>query len=274
MGSRSGYKGKVREVQMWCKRLLTCSVGALLISCAKSPPSGSALDATRLNFTINFNGPINPTYIYIVAIKVIDPAPTNDPLMTSLTNGPIPVTDIPSLNGMIGGWPTHYIVYVPGQTPPYQVWRFPLTGVSSAPVNLAFPGVLVGNVLSSDLIDPANPDGTYGQTMSFDIDTSYLDQYTTGPGAVKQIQVNILTANVAALSENDVSGRVLDAIGNQSAFGDATFNFPVTINLDTGFMYKDGQGNLPAEAAGDTFPINSSLPAVDMTSWSITVTPP
>jgi hypothetical protein len=261
-------------IMRW-KRLLTFLVCGLLLGCAKFPPSSSTLDATRLTFVVNFAGPINPSYIYIVAIKVTNPAPNSNPLMTSLTNGPIPVTDVGSLNGMIGGWPTHYVVYAPNLTPNlYQVYRFPLSTSTTAPVNLSFPGVYVGDVLQSDLINPQNADGSYGQTLGFDIDTRFLDQYTTGPGAVQQIQVNILTANVAALSESDVNERVMDAIGNQSQLAEATFNFPVTINLNTGFTYVSGQGNMPVEAAGDTFPTGSNLPAVDMTSWSITVTPP
>jgi len=257
------------------RAILSLLGGSFLVGCAKFPPSSSALDATRITFVMNFAGPINPSYIYMVAIKVVTPAVNSNPLMNGNNNGPIPVTDVGSQNGMVAGYPTHYVVYVPSDPNVYQVFEFPLNNNNpNVPVNLALPGVYIGEVLQSNLINPQNPDGSYSQSLGFDIDTRFLDQYTTGPGAVQDIQVNILTANVVALTESEVNERVMDAIGNQSQLSNATFNNPVNINLQNGFTYMSGSGNMPVETSGDTFPTGSNLPSVDMTSWSITVTPP
>lgn len=261
-------------------QFLTLAAGSLLLGgCAKFPPAGTAGNFTRLSFRYTVAGAVNPNYIYVVAIRVLDPpVGTYSTLLSDPSQGPSPVVDVGSKNGVVGGLPTHYVVYVPNTSDIYRVYRFPLSTEQPdpsdpAPINLNFPGIFVGDVLPGSAVNPQQTDGTFGNQLGFDIDTSYLAQHATSPQVINVIQFNILTMNVAALSSSAVNGRVMDAIGNQSDRSGFTFSNPIRINIKTGGTYTDQTSSVP-EQAGDTFPAGPTLPPVDLTSWSVAVTMP
>jgi hypothetical protein len=247
----------------------------VLWGCARTPSGlGSSL-ATRLIFKVNFNAPIDPQYIYVVAIRVLTPPVGSDPQLSDPNQGPVPIVGTGSLNGVVGGWPTHYVIYNPNGEPlPFEVFRFPLgstPGDPTAPLNLSFPGQDIGPCLPVDLIDPApTSGGQYGSTFQFAIDTSYLDQEASGPGAIQVIQFNILTMNVQATSGSSGIQRVIDAIGNQSETG-GTFNNPITVNIQGDGNYSDVSSGV-TELANDTY--GGILPPIDMIGWSLSVQTP
>jgi hypothetical protein len=219
--------------------------------------------------------------VYVVAIRVLTPPVGSDPLLSEQDLGPEPIVGLGSKNGIVGNWPTHYIVYTGIEPTPYEVYRFPHASEvpdpsdPTAPLNLGMPGIDLGPVIAGSAVDPA-PSGantTYGNQLGFDIDTSYLDQFANGPGSIQVIQFNILTMNVAATNPSTYNNRVMDAIGNTSAQNSGTFVNPVQVNITTGGTYTD-QSSGVTEMANDTYPSGSNLPSVDMVGWSLTVSTP
>jgi hypothetical protein len=262
--------------------LAAVPVGVLAASCARTPAGIAGSNAVRLQFNFTLNGPVNPNYIYVVAIRVFDPPYGTGTSVSDPTQGPAPVVDVGSVNGVVGGLPSHYVIYTE-QTPNlYQVYRFPTQQEApnpndpNTPINLTWPGRYVGDVIIGSGVDPRPtfPGGTYGSTLGFAIDTSYLDQFSPDPTAlgngIVTIQFNILTMNLTALTSQNVSNRVMDAIGNQSNIGNQTFVNPVQINVTTGQTVTDTSAGV-TETANDTFPAGSNLPSVDMTGWSLLV---
>jgi hypothetical protein len=257
--------------------LLVCPL--LLGSCAKDLPGGASGQYTQLTFSFTTAGPINPNYIYFVAIRVLTPpVGTYNTLLTDPSQGPIPVIATGSKNGIVANLPTHYVIYTEATPNLYQCYRFPTSleepaPNDTAPINLAYPGQYVGDVYPGG-IDPrpiTTGNVNYGQQLGFTIDTHYLNQLA-GTTPISVIQFNILTMNMTALTSTN--GRVMDAIGNTSNPAGVTFNNPIQVNLNTSGTYTDQSVSPPVpETSGDTYPPGSSLPAVDLTSWSLTVTP-
>ena len=261
------------------RAIFLLSICLTLWGCARTPAGLAGTNATRLSFRFFLNNPINPAYVYVVAIRVLTPPVGTDPQLSDPTQGPSPVVTTGSKNGVVGGWPTHYVVYTGIEPTPYEVYRFPHASEvpdpsdPTAPLNLAMPGIDLGPVIAGSAVDPA-PTGantTYGSELGFDIDTSYLDQFASGPGSIQVIQFNILTMNVTALNPSTLSSRVMDAIGNQSSINNQTFVNPVQVNITTGGMITDVNAGVP-EAANDTF--GGILPAVDLVGWSLNVSTP
>src|SRR5579872_2853108 len=168
---------------MITRRNFIAGVGALgLAGCAKFPPSGSTATATRLTFQFTLSGPISPSYIYVVAIRVLTPPyGTTSTELSDPTKGPSPVVSTGSQNGFVAGLPTHYVAYMGSAVTPnlYQVFRFPLqTEVPNpndpnTPINLIYPGQYVGDIIAGTAIDPepGSNGGTYGSQLGFSIDT-------------------------------------------------------------------------------------------------------
>lgn len=251
----------------------------ILAGCARTPSGLTNSLATRLTFRFTLNAPINPNYIYCVAIRVLNPPVGTASELSDPTQGPSPIVAVGSKNGVVGGWPTHYVLYTGIEPTPYEVFRFPHASElpdptdPTAPLNLTMPGYDLGPVIVGSAVDPAptSPGGAYGNVLGFDIDTSYLDQFANGPGSIQTIQFNILTMNVQGLTQSEISSRVMDAIGNQSNVGNATFVNPITVNVQTSGQYTDVTSGV-TEMANDTF--GGILPPVDLVGWSLTVTTP
>ncbi|RYG18499.1 hypothetical protein EON82_22545, partial [bacterium] len=142
-----------------------------LAGCAKFPANGASNNFTRLVFRFTMASPIDPNYIYVVAIRPIKTTSTQID-----TNGPIPVVLQGSKNGFVEGWPTRFIRYDETVAELYNVYQFPPrvpTQEDDNPRNLAAQ-VLVGPVYANTGVDPRpiSQGGTaYGRTLGFDIDT-------------------------------------------------------------------------------------------------------
>lgn len=246
-------------------------------SCAKDLKGGASGEYTQLTFNFTTAQAINPNYIYVVAIRVLTPpVGTYSTSLSDPSQGPSPVVTTGSQNGIVGGLPTHVVVYTPGVSPTsYTVYRFPLstevplpTGDNS-PINLAWPGQAVGDVYPNATDPEINGNGNQ---FTFTLDTSYLAQHVSGsPQSISVIQFNIFAMNLAATSSGNLSQRVMDAIGNTSSAGSSTFDNPITVNITTSQLISDQTSSVP-EASGDTY--GGTLPAVDLTSWSLTVQTP
>jgi hypothetical protein len=250
----------------------------MIAGCARTPPGVGGVNATQLAFKFTMNGPVNPSYIYLVAIRVLTPPFGSASQLSDPTQVPVPVYLTGSKNGIVEGQPTHYVLYTAIEPNLYEVYRF-LTQVEapdpsqSAGMNLTWPGVDLGPVIVGSGLDPTTGDPN---SLGFTIDTSYLDQFspnTTSTGnGIQTIQFNIITTNEAALNTSTVSQKVTDSCGNLTT-PTTVLATQLTINLATNGTYTDQTQQLP-ETANDTYPGGSNLPPVDMTSWSLTVTPP
>ena len=240
-----------------------------LAGCAKFPANASSNNFSRLTFRFTMAGPINPNYLYYVAIRPI----FSDSTQTD-TNGPIPVVLTGSKNGFVEGWPTRFVQFDPTVAELYTVYKFPkrtLTSGDDNPRNLAAQ-VPVGQVYANTGVDPrpSDPLGTYGRTLGFDIDTQYLADVQDGedPTKIIAIQFNILTMNKTAL--NSVGDRIMDALGDTSSRGTISFNNYEQRSIVTSGHYFN-QGSSTQEQPNDTF--NGNLPAVDIVDWDLEVRP-
>jgi hypothetical protein len=262
------------------KAVFLLAAALCLGSCAKDLPGGANGNYTQLTWSFTTAQQINPNYIYVVAIRVLTPpVGTYNTELSDPSQGPSPVVATGSQNGVVGGLPTHIVLYTPNSSPTsYTVYRFPLstevplpTGDPS-PINLAWPGQPVGDVYPGDTDPQQNGNGNQ---FSFTIDTSYLAQHVPGGNAqsIQVIQFNVFAMNVALLSTANIQQRVMDAIGNSSSASNQTFNNPITTNITTSAIISD-QTSTVQEMAGDTYPAGSNLPSVDLTSWSLTVQTP
>jgi hypothetical protein len=258
----------------------------LLADCARTPAGLGGSNATQLRFTYTLNGPVNPNYIYVVAIRVLSPAYGGGSSLelTDPTQGPVPVVTTGSKNGVVGGLPTHYVIYTETTPNLYQVYRFPTQTEApdptdpDTPINLTWPGRYVGDVIVGSGVDPRPTiaGASYGNQLGFTIDTTYLDQFIpvgaapVSSNGIVSIQFNILTMNLPATTSGNVSDRVMDAIGNQTNVGNATFSNPVLVDI-TGQTVTDSTASV-METANDTFPAGSNLPPVDLISpWQLQI---
>jgi hypothetical protein len=265
---------------------LALPAAALAAGCAITPPGLRGSNSAQLRFVFNLNGPVDPGYLYVVAIRVLNPPyPGTSTELTDPSQGPIPVVTTGSKNGIVQGLPTHYVFYTESTPNLYQVYRFlsaaelPDPSDPSTPINLAWPGQYVGDVIVGSGIDPRPTiaGGAYGNQLGFTIDTSYLDYFSTnktGPNnGIVSIQFNILTMNLPATSTSNVDfPRVIDAIGNQSSVA-GIFNNPVLVDIVSQTVTDDTAG--VHENSGDTYPGGQNLPSVDLISpWSLSITAP
>src|SRR5205085_206249 len=89
----------------------------LLCSCAKFPSNGASSCTKRVIFTMTTAAPINPNYVYIVALHASeDVNPT--------TQGPIPIISQPWGNGFVAGTVDLFVRWDPLTSPNYLIYRF------------------------------------------------------------------------------------------------------------------------------------------------------
>jgi hypothetical protein len=240
-----------------------------LAGCAKFPANGANSNFTRLVFHFTTAQAIDPNYVYVIAIRPIHTGDTDTD-----SNGPIPVVLTGSKNGFVEGRPTRFIRYEESTAELYNVYQFPdrtPTSGDDNPVNLGAQ-VLIGPVYANTGVDPrpaANGGTSYGRDMGFDIDTRYLADTDTEAGTIVAIQFNILTMNKTALTST--GDRVMDALGDTRSAGTISFNNYRQVPIITSGHYTNA-GSVDQEQSGDTF--NGTLPAVDITDWSLDVRTP
>lgn len=257
------------------RALLAASLAVFaLAGCAKGPKSGGVGQYTRLQFRFRMDGPVvtgdppafTSGYIYVVAIR---PLMASDPPDDGF--GPVPVysaTNGNPKNGFVEGRPIRYVVYNPAAGTLYQIKGFGTrnpTPDDDNPVDLA------------NIVDKGFPIATVDPTTSgdpnslgFDIQSRDLVDDVTMAQKVYAIQFNIIATNKALLTSGGASGRVVDSLGDQTQIG-ITGKGYVRAIIQTSTTYLSSQSSSP-EVANDT--LGGTLPAVDLTSWSLTVATP
>jgi hypothetical protein len=223
-----------------------CLLGVLVSfsGCAKFPPGGGAGPSRRLHFVIELAAPVNPNYVYIVAIN-----DANDP--TGALGGPIPVISRPWGNGFVAGKATHFVRY-DGFQPSggYALYRFTdlqnlLTWVLvGVPVNFVTPG----------------PDDRF---LDFEIDLSQIRRPPQDPMDIQFLQINILTMDRVPTNPNDPGEKIWDAFGDSRNPG--SINDYITIDIRTDRVIRNSDfPNL--EPQGDV-----REPSLDIIDWRIEV---
>ena len=243
-GGPSGYPPNARTISrtlVGCKKLIFCCTALLFAGCAKFPANGASSATTRVIFTMTTAAPINPNYVYIVAIHASeDTNPT--------TQGPIPVISQPWGNGFVAGTVDLFVRWDPLTSPNYQIYRF-------QDVNLT-QFVAVGVPINS------TPVNTGDNKIQFELDINQIASSTAQAPLLQTLQVNFLTMNRVPQG-SDPGSKVYDALGDTT---DPTqINDYVVIPLNQPGVYNNARfANL--EPTGDTVD-----PALDITDWSVEV---
>ncbi len=239
-----------------------------LVGCAKFPANGTSSDFTHLIFRFRLAAPIDPHYIYGVAIR---PIMDGDPTSVDLDgHGPVPVIRVGSKNGYVEGWPTRFIQFDESVKPFYLVYRFPPREVTTEDDNPRNLGAkeLFSQAADSNFIDPrpiSNDGVSYGKDLGFEITTRDLVDSEADAQKIRHIQFNILTMNKDALAST--ADRVMDALGDPSTFERGyTQRFVKASNTFT------NTGSTIPERPDDTYPVN--LPSVDIVDWSLEIRTP
>lgn len=221
---------------------LGISVACLLAtSCAKFPANGAGTSTKRVIFTLTTDQPINPNYVYIIAIHASeDVNPT--------TQGPIPVISQPWGNGFVAGTVDLFVRWDPLTSPNYLIYRF-------QDVNLT-QYIQVGVPVNS------TPVNTGDNKIQFELDINQIAASIPQAPLLKSLQVNFLTMNRVPQG-SDPGSKVYDALGNTQ--DPSQINDFVVIPLDQPGVYNNARfANI--EPTNDT-----PDPALDISDWSVEV---
>ncbi|MGV3617651.1 MAG: hypothetical protein ACO1SV_20185 [Fimbriimonas sp.] len=247
----------------YLKPFLSLGVVACLAGCAKFPEGGDTSAFTRIIVRLEFAGPVNPNYIYDVAIHAsteLNPQPQFAPQPVLTENNP---------NGRMAGSPTHFVEYPGpgGASEPFVLYRFakqtevPNPSDPENPVNLqVFAPSTRGRIINFDVTEP--------RFLQFEIFTNQLVDDDAAAQTLTTLLVNVLTMN--RLSNTGAGGnRVIDAYGDTRS---AQLNEFLQIDLRANRTYEDTSD---FEPEGDTLPQNlTSDPALDIVGYRIEVQTP
>lgn len=220
--------------------LFFCIFG--FFGCAKFPSSGISTGKTRVIFSMKVEGRINPSYVYVVAIRTSNQRYPTDNL------GPLPVIQPPWGNGIVGGAATNYIIYTPMQTIPFDIYKFLNADLTKKK--------FIGYPIRFDQVS------TDSKTLTFEVYLNQLaDNSDIEAAALKSLQVNFLTMNKIPTSNSDT--KIWDALGDRSHLltGQGWVNIP----LDTSGLFNNQYfGNIVS--AG-----NVSDPDLDIVDFAVEV---
>jgi hypothetical protein len=224
-------------------RIALCALllaGIAFGGCAKFPDTGAGAGGTRLIFRMIMDGPVNPNFVYIVALNPsIEDVPT--------TQGPIPVIAPPWGNGFVEGTVTHFVRWDTSQSPHYLIFQFRDANL----IDYFERGVPV-NFLE---VEPG------GREISFEIELSQIAASEAEAETFRTLQVNFLTMdNVPQGTGGD---KVWDALGDGRLPGE--IDEFVNIPLRTSGIY-DNLRFQNLEPRGD-----NPDPALDIVDWSVEV---
>ncbi len=216
---------------------------ALFAACAKFPTGPVPGAGKRIEFFVRFNGPVNPNYVYIVAIRDGDD-------LTGAQGGPLPIIRPPWGNGFCAPKATHFVRYDGFQGGGgYTLSKFIdlenlLTWVQvGIPVTFFTPG----------------PDDDY---IEFAISLSQLRQPPANPDDIRALQINILTMNRVITDPNDPGPKIWDALGDSN--DPLAIDSYITIETTVDRTYRNSDTNL--EPQGDCID-----PRLDIEDWTIRV---
>jgi hypothetical protein len=203
----------------WKPLKVVCAAVAVYVmsSCAVLPNGSTGTQFTRLIFTWTMEGPINPNYVYVVALN---PSTSVNPTV----QGPVPVVAAPWGNGFVAGGCQYFIRWDSLQSPNYILYQF-----TDATLNGYFQvGVPVNYV-----------DITSGATQfQFEVDVNQLAATTAQAQALQSVQVNFLTMNVVPQGGSGGT-KVWDALGNPNLPSDV--NDYITVALTGPGIYNNAR---------------------------------
>lgn len=224
-----------------------CALFALfgaLLGCAKFPTGGQEFFTKRLHFTIEMNAPINPNYVYIVAINDGDD-------LTGSQGGPIPVIAPPWGNGFVAGKCTHFVSYGAFQGGPgYLLYKFTDENLLTY--------VQVGLPVSYVIPDAES------NRLEFEIDLSQLRPPPEDANEIKALQINILTMDRVPAAD-DTNPKFWDAFGLST--DPNSINDYITIDVRVDRIYSNSDLNIEPE--GDV-----QDPSLDIVDWQIEIRSP
>lgn len=215
----------------------------LLLGCAKFPTHGGGTRTKRLKFIVKLAGPVNPNYVYVVAIN-----DAND--LTGQNGGPIPVVAPPWGNGFVAGKATHFVRYDGFQGGGgYAIYRF---------TDLEF---LLSWILTGIPVFFITP-GQDSDELIFDLDLTQIRPNPEQALLIRALQINILTMDRVPIDPNDTRPKFWDALGDSR--DPTSINDFITIDLSIDRFYRNSDTNL--EPRGD---VND--PSLDIVDWSIEI---
>lgn len=224
------------------KRIAAVAIlSALVFGCAKFPPFPPPGQGKRLEFFIRLNGPVNPNYVYIVAIRDGDD-------LTGAGGGPRPIIRPPWGNGFCAPKATHFVRYDGFQGGGgYTLNKFIdlqnlLTWVQIGyPVTFTIPG----------------PNDDF---LEFSINLSQIRDIN--PEDILALQINILTMNRVITNPNDPGPKIWDALGD--SLDPNSIDDYITIETTVDRTYRNSDTNI--EPQGDCID-----PALDIVDWTIRI---
>ncbi|MBV6504058.1 MAG: hypothetical protein AKCLJLPJ_02153 [Fimbriimonadales bacterium] len=236
---RQGMKGKLL---LGLASVFSALSVLLIAQCARFPAVPPALNK-RIRITFFLDGPVNPNYVYIVALNDANDA-------SGANGGPLPVVAPPWGNGFVAGRATHFVRY-DGFQPNggYSVNRF--TDLQNL-LSWVFVGVPVNFT---------TPTGNSNK-IEFELDFSQLRPPPDDPNAIFALQVNLLTMDRVPTNPGDTNPKFWDALGDSTDPG--SINDFITIDTTQSRIYRNSDSQL--EPQGD-----APDPGLDIIDWQIEV---
>lgn len=238
-----------------------------LSGCAKFPKNGDVNQYTRITFRLEFAGPVNPNYIYDVALHATSDTNPDSRL------APQPVIaeggGAVSPNGRMAGSPTHFVEYTQsggGNTAfPFLLYQFapgPGPNDPDNPINLA----QFTESSRRRIINFTQPSGE-SNVLYFEIFTDQLVNADADAQNLNTLLVNVLT--MSRPQNLPGSRRILDAYGDTRS---AVLNDFLRVDLRQNRIYTDSSD---IEPEGDTLPVDVGVdPALDLVNYTIQVQRP
>lgn len=244
-------------------RAAVVAVPLTLGSCAKFPDSGDVSNYTKITFRLEFAGPVNPNYIYDVAIHATTELSPEEQL------APQPViseSGSTSPNGRMAGSPTHFIEYSESSgstsTFPFILNVFapgPGPNDPDNPINLA----QYTESSRRRIINFTQP-SSESNVLYFEIFTDQLVDTDAEAQTLQTLLVNVLP--MSRLQTASGGTRIIDAYGDTRS---ASLNDFLRVDLRQNRTYTD---SADAEPEGDTLPASTGVdPSLDLVGYTIQV---
>lgn len=224
-----------RAVRAWSGLLLLgCS------ACARFPDTPTAGGVRRIVVEVQVAGRIRPDYHYFVLFNL-----SNDPTGQS---GPVPVVAPPWGNGFAAGAFTHFMRFDNLQpSGGYALYRVqPNTNLS------------VSQYLGAPRF--SEPVGAESSRLRFEIDLIQLIPNPVNAQQMRFIQLNIVATDRIPIDPNDLTPKVVDALGDP-ALGVSQY---LNLRTDQNRIVRNADTNL--EPRGD-----APDPDLDIVDWRVEV---
>lgn len=245
--SRRGHRGILHAMQVGASRAFARAVralsGLLLLgcsACARFPDTPTAGGVRRIVVEVEVAGRIRPDYHYFVLFNL-----SND---STGQSGPVPVVAPPWGNGFAAGAFTHFMRFDNLQPAGgYALYRVqPNTNLS------------VFQYLGAPRF--SEPVGAESSRLRFEIDLTQLIPNPVDAQQMRFIQLNIVATDRIPIDPNDLTPKVVDALGDP-ALGVSQY---LNLRIDQNRIVRNADTNL--EPRGD-----APDPDLDIVDWRVEV---